>query len=124
MNTKALYIIIGVLSALVISLLIYAICKPIRCNRLHFDDNLQLWGTTDAVPDEETALKIADTIIKAQSDSRRGFNPDYSYDIDIAFNSQTDTWEIHYSRGNVLGGEIMVHIRKDCGMITGLAFLP
>ena len=122
MNTKALYIIIGVLSAVVISLLIYAVCKPISCNRLHFDDNLQLWETTDAVPDEETALKIADTIIEAQSAPHRRFNPDFNYETNIAFNSQTNEWEIYYDPGRVKGRGIWIRIRKDCGMITELAY--
>jgi len=58
-NKTALKIII-VLSVFVISLLVcifILMSVETECNRIHLDDDLRLWGTHDAIPNEETAIK-------------------------------------------------------------------
>ena len=132
MNCKSfLYIIMGLLVLAVISLIIYITVASFECTRLHYDDNLRLWGSRDAVPDEETAKKIAVIVVERQM---RYLNMGYQlanrdYNHEISFNKVENQWELYLSpippEGTAyLGAEIMVSIRKDCGMITGLVFLP
>ena len=93
------------------------------CDRIHLDDNLQLWGREDAVPDEETAKRIADIIIEAQEGfGLKALYPSFEYEIIVKYNDRYNQWELYYSPGPSAGGGIIINIRKDCGMITGLTF--
>jgi hypothetical protein len=130
MNKKALGIII-VLSISIVSLVAYIMILQLikhECELLHFDDNLQLWGMADAVPDAETAIKVADIIIDAQikrfSEEGRNFSTGLDYEIEVIFYDSENIWDIYYNPGATLGGAINISIRKDCGMITGMAFIP
>lgn len=125
MKTNILYSCIGLLLVSVISLSVYiAIRKPV-CERIHIDDNMKLWGTKDAIPNEETAKKIADIIIEAQSGFSEHLKLDY--DFEISFNEQNNAWEVYYSpippEGYLIeGGGIEIHIKRDSGMVAGLVF--
>jgi hypothetical protein len=94
--------------------------KPV-CEHIHLDGYNQLWGYVDAVPNEETAKKLADIIIEAQS----GFIPDIVYDYDISFNVGNNTWVVKYRPLHpdesmlFWDGERHISIRKDSGMVIG-----
>ena len=123
MSKEFLYIVAGFLLIAVVLLCSYIAVD--ECSRMHFDDNMKLWGTRDAVPDEETAKKIADIVIRAQTEILGyGLREDWEYEITATYDTLGNRWHIHYSPGIVVGGEIMIGIRKDSGMITGLAFIP
>jgi hypothetical protein len=113
MNIKIAYIIIGILLVSIISLSIYiAIRKPV-CDHMHFTDNLSPWGEKDVVPDEETAMKIADAIVAGHP----RFIPELEYYSIIIFNEQYNTWEIIYGAHGFLGGDVVIQIKKDSGMV-------
>ena len=120
---KIFYICLALIAVLFACYYVYtAFNKPI-CERQHLDDELKLWGREDAVPNEETARKIADVIV----DSHDGFAEDREYIVEINFNEKRYEWQLYYYINppegySVLGGEIKISIRKDCGMITNLAY--
>jgi len=121
-NKTALKI-ITVLSVFVISLLVCIfILKSVEteCNRIHLDDDLRLWGTHDAVPDKETAIKLAEIALHAQS---LGPHSDINYKIEVTFYEEYNLWVVLYNPGAMAGGGRVVAIRKDCGMISGMAYL-
>lgn len=115
---KISYVWLGVLSLSVILLSVYILIQKPICERIHIDDNMKLWGTKDAVPDEKTAKKIADIIIDAQS----GFEPIFDYTVEVNYNADKNEWELLYHPGAVSGGGITIHLRKDNGMVTDFWF--
>ena len=130
MNIKYLYVCIVFLLIAVISLITYiAMPKTMpECERLHYDDNLKLWGNIDAVPNGEAAQKIANVVIGEYLWLNYGekFYPE-EYNSEVTLNPQSGEWEIYYStippEGYLAeGGAMHIYIRKDCGMITGLVF--
>ena len=129
MKAIFLYACVAVLLSAVISLTIY-IASPKtlpECERLHFDDNLKLWGTIDAVPNKETAKKIADLIIYEYLIKYDEVFAPEEYYSEIGFNDQSNEWVIYYApippEGLGITGEgMIIYIRRDCGMITELGF--
>jgi hypothetical protein len=73
------------------------------------------WGYEDVVPDEETAIKIADTIVEALS----GFNSRLTYVHNVSFDDERNIWVVYYNPGAVASGPLYIHIRRDSGMVTG-----
>ena len=125
MKTKIMYSCLGVLLISVISLSIYIAVHKSICDRIHLDDNMKLWGSEDIVPNEETAKMIADIIIGSKSWFTEGEN----YNVSIDFIEEQYEWEIYYrpippEGYEILGGVILIYIKKDSGMITGLGILP
>ena len=85
-------------------------------------ENRQLWGTTDCIPDGETAKKVADIIIETHSmfeDSELG------YSVDTRYDEIRNEWVVSYNpvheQGYIYeGGEIEFRIKRDSGMVTAL----
>ena len=130
MYIRVAYIIFGVWYILVIFMAIFMLTPNIdaECERIHIDDNHKLWGTRDAVPNEEVAYKIAYAVIYEQLKHEGGeeFSPD-DYYSEIMFNEISNEWEIYFApippEGYItLGGDMIINIRKDCGMVTELGF--
>ena len=122
MNKITLKIIITLL-VFATSLIVYIIMlKSVEseCSRVHLDVDLRLWGTHNAVPDEKTAIKIAEIALNAQS---IGPLPNIEYEIEVTFYEEHNIWEVYYYPGASTYGGKVVYIRKDCGMISGMAYL-
>ena len=95
------------------------------CDRLHCDGKLQSWEVNGIVPDEETAIKIADAIIKTQSKViSEWFGDNQGFNADVSFNEQKNQWELVYYQTpqKGMGGDIIIHIMRDCGMVTEFGF--
>ena len=122
MKMVIMYVCLGVLTAMVISLSLFIRFRVPVCDRPHMEDIRQLWGRADAVPDEVTARRISDAVIDAQS----GFGERQEYDVTISFDEGRNSWSIYYQPTPLtgFGGGISIGIRRDNGMISGLAFLP
>lgn len=122
MKMKILYLGLIILFTIIVLLLayIFQINRNMSLGEL-LDNNQQIWGEVDAVPNEDTAIKIANIILEAQS----GFSEEYTYNIEVSFNEQSNTWEVYYApAASVLGGGIKVHIQRSNGAITGMGYLP
>jgi hypothetical protein len=82
----------------------------------------QLWGTTDCIPDEATAKKVADIVIEAHAmfgDFELG------YDVTVESDDKRNEWVVMYrpipEEGYTYeGGDIEFRIRKDNGTVTTL----
>ena len=122
MKMIIMYVCLGILTVSVISLSLFIRFRVPACDRTHTEDIRQLWGRADAVPDEVTARIIADAIIDAQS----GFEKWQEYNVTICFNEEINSWRIYYqpTPPTGFGGGISIGIRRDNGMVAGLAFLP
>ena len=98
---------------------------PAECGRRHINDNLQLIGGRDAVPDEETARKFADIIFDSEdwlfpgSKEESALFPDgYFNTVEITFNEILNEWVVAYGPQYAAATLLVVRVRKDCGMIT------
>ena len=82
---------------------------------------LTIVGISDAVPNAETAAKIADIALEIQfpEESTEGFHM-----TEIIFLEDSNLWQIYYDPGLVVGGAYVVFVRKDCGMIQRMASFP
>ena len=123
MKPIVIYICLSLILIAIISLSVYFFTRDSTCNRIHLDDNTKLWGEYDLVPDEETAKRVADIIISAQS----GFYEGLDYDVEITYKEDSNEWDVCYhpivSDGMYLfDGTIEILIRRDCGMVTELDF--
>jgi len=124
---RILCVCLGVSIILIILLSVYIVAHEPSCERIHLDDNLKLWETIDAVPDEDTARKIADIIIENLWSIHFANEPEYEFSVQISFDDDSYAWEVYYTpippEGYVIaGGGRTIHIRKDCGMITYIEF--
>ena len=109
---KVLYILLAILLAIIIGLSVHISITN------HKSQNQKLWGSTDVIPDEETAEKVAYILL----DKLFGLSEERGYDIHISFNEETYAWEVWYApippEGFILlGGNQEIHIRKDNGAV-------
>jgi len=115
--------VIAILSVSVISLLVYIfmlMCSDLECSRKHLYDDLRLWGTHDAVPDEETAIKIAKVVLNAQS---MELEPNINYEVEVTFYEEENLWRVYFGATDIIADTInrVVYIRKDSGIIFAMA---
>ncbi len=136
MKTKFLYGCIGMLLVALISLSAYIATLQRGSDTKLFEeynqteDSRQLWGTTDAIPDAETAKRIADIILEAHSMINNNSAVVISgYDVKIVHDDVSNEWHVTYTpiqpdEGVILGGTLGCHIRRDNGAITELYAIP
>jgi hypothetical protein len=127
MKIKILYVCISVLTIYaILSTMYIAITKPWA------EENMQLWGMTDAIPNEETARGVADAIIAAKP--VYGYESWFDYVLaqghdfyaEIRFHAEKNEWLLFYSHITpaeyfVLGG-VEIRLRRDNGAVTGFWF--
>ena len=106
---------------MILSMVYFVVEKPLF-KLLVEEETTQLWGDKDAVPDEETARKIADVIIErrvAEMD-----NPSWHQDdVTITFDDEKNEWNLHYwSPPGWAGGGVEITLRRDNGAVTSLWF--
>jgi len=87
--------------------------------------------TIDVIPDEETALKVAEILLNTHlPDAMVAPNtrPNLEFDVIIDFDEERNEWQIFYvsinptTGGAWLGTSPSIRIRKDTGEITDLGF--
>lgn len=92
MKTKILF---GgwLLSILIIIILgTYIVKSEPKCERKHLDE---IDRSKELVPDEETALKIADAIISGDKDVE--WDEDFTYEVSVSFDEETYEWLVMYA---------------------------
>lgn len=127
MKLKFLYVCIGVLTISTILLAVYIVNSNffiknicIVCNRSLSSDSMQLWGTTDAIPDEEIARKVADVIIERVV-LEEG-NTWYKDNVEITFDEKKNEWKLYYwNQEYTADGSIEICLRRDNGTVTYFA---
>ena len=101
---------------IIIVLCAYIVNREPVCERVHLDE---IDRSKELIPDEETAIKIADTIISA--DKEVEWNEKFTYEVRVSFDEETYEWLVMYAPtipGKVVfdGGKY-IWIRKDSGQI-------
>lgn len=132
MKIKALYVVVGLLTLSTSLLATFIIVSKyfvsdicFVCEDRYFGnstgDNTQLWGTTDAIPDKETARKIADIIIERQVLDKDNY-VFVKDNVEITFDKQKNEWLLYYGSGWTFGGDVTICLRRNNGAVTYLMF--
>ena len=115
MKNKILYACISISILINALLVIHIINMEPPCEHIHYDD---IDKTNDIVPDEETARRIAETVLRMEK-SAWGLKEDYNYYTDITYNEAGHEWIVIFSpKSSESDKERVVGIRKDRGIIT------
>lgn len=100
----------------IIALCVYIVKTEPVCERAHLDE---IDRSKELIPDEETALKIADAVISVDKDVV--WDENYTYEVSISFDEETYEWLVTY--GPMVPGKVVfdggkyIWIRKDSGQI-------
>ena len=118
MKMKILYSCLGIFFLIILSLGNHIVKQEPVCEREHLDE---IDRTKDIVPNEETARKIAESIIEA--DKQWIWEENIIYEIDITFNELNYEWFVDYhpeieEGAYWLDGGKNVRIRRDNGLVT------
>lgn len=94
----------------------YIVKSEPKCDRKHLDE---IDRSKELIPDEETALKIADAIISVDKDVE--WDEDFTYEVSVSFDEETYEWLVMYAPtipGKVVfDGGNYIWIRKDNGYV-------
>lgn len=117
-KNKILIFNLGISILIIIGLCIFMVKHGSVCNRIHLED---LEENRDIIPDEETAKRISDALVKSNLD----FEEDKTYDVEVIFDEQTNEWEIIYfpitlDGEHVSRSEKIVRINRGSGHVTML----
>lgn len=118
MKVKVLYVCLCISILICASLGHYIVKHKPVCERVHLDD---IDRTKDVVPDEETALRIAEAIV--DSHEYWEWEEDVDYEVEILFNEMNYEWSVQWQppipEGAImLDGGKTVFIRRDTGAIS------
>ena len=132
MKTKILYVLVVLLTLSSAFLIVYTITSnhnilskinELECDRIHLYEEVKLGE--GLVPDEETAIEIANIIIRKQSEiSGFIFDEERDYNVEVTFDEKTSEWFVYYypvEEGKwILDGGRGIKIRHDNGAMTGI----
>ena len=118
MKMKVLYICLGISLFINLALGNYIVKWEPVCEKVHLDD---IDRTKDIVPNEKTAIKIADAVI--ESDDYWSWEEDITYDVHATFDEYRYEWFVNYhpvieEGAYWLDGGKNVRIRRDNGMVA------
>lgn len=101
---------------IIIILCVYIVKREPVCEQVHLD---VIDRSKELIPDEETALKIADAIISVDKDVE--WNEDFTYEVSVSFDEEAYEWLVTY--GPTMPGKVIfdggkyIWIRKDTGQV-------
>ena len=118
MKNKILYACISISILINALLVIHIINMEPPCEHIHYDD---IDKTNDIVPDEETARRIAETVLRMEK-SAWGLKEDYNYYTDITYNEAGHEWIVYFDLNppgefSILDAERIAGVRRDNGMV-------
>lgn len=101
---------------IIIILCVYIVKREPVCERVHLDE---IDRSKELIPDEETALKIADAVIAV--DKEVEWDKECTYEASVSFDEETYEWLVTYGPSKpdkvIFDGGKYIWIRKDNGWI-------
>lgn len=118
MKRKILYICLSASIFINALLVIHIINMKPSCEHIHYSD---IDRTKDIVPDEETARRIAETVLRMRKYAFR-LKEEHTYYTEITYNEAGHEWIVNFSLNapgeyRFLDGGIIVGVRRDNGVV-------
>lgn len=117
METKILYVCIGISAIAGLFLGFYIMIYKPACERYHVDE---IYRTIDEVNIEEGAAEIAAACLNIDYDFESKEAPDY--DVEVIYNELSYEWIVIFTpKGSEEDGTKMAAIRRDFGSVNVLS---
>lgn len=118
MKRKIIYICLSASILINALLVIHVINMDPLCEHIHYDD---IDRTKDIVPDEETARRMAEAVLRMEK-SAWGLKEDCNYYTDINYNEAGHEWIVYFDLNppgevGILDAERIAGVRRDNGMV-------
>ena len=118
MKRKILYICLVVFMYIDSVLINYILEREPVCDRVHWSD---VDRTKDMVPDEETAIRIAEADFKMEK-SGWGYQEGTDYQIEVTYDEPSYEWIVTYDvvppeGKSVLDGQRIFGVKRDNGFV-------